>query len=324
MNILVTGGAGFIGSHLVERLLKDGHNVVVVDKSEVNIARNLKDVSCKLVNKDVNQVTENDLPPIDAIVHLAALADIVPSIENPKEYYHANVNGTMAMLELARRVGVKKFVYAASGSCYGDKPPVPTKEDAPIKCKYPYAMTKWLGETLAMHYNQVYKLPVISLRLFNVFGPRSRTTGAYGAVFGVFLKQKLENKPCTIVGDGYQSRDFVFVHDVVDAFTKALMSDKSGEIYNIGSGAHTTIKTLAQNLGFNSFEYVKDRPGEPKLTLASIGKAQKDLGWNPATPFSKGCKIMLENIDYWKDAPLWDKKSIEKATKTWFDYMGSS
>ena len=162
------------------------------------------------------------LPPlfagIDWVFHLAALADIVPSMENPAKYHQANVDGTVAVLEASRYAGVKRFVYSASSSCYGIPDQVPTLETSPIRPMYPYALTKNLGEQCVMHWNQVYQMPCMSLRLFNVYGPRSRTSGTYGAVFGVFLAQKLAGRPFTVVGDGEQTRDFTFVTDVVEAF----------------------------------------------------------------------------------------------------------
>ena len=323
MKILVTGGAGFIGSHLVEKLLKDGHEVTVIDISWVNIENNLNAHSnLKIINADVNNINDTKYDHLDGdyVVHLAALADIVPSIENPTEYHRANVDGTQAILEWSRKRGVKKFIYAASGSCYGDKPPVPTKESDPINCKYPYALTKWMGEQYALHYQKVYGLPVISLRLFNVYGPRSRTTGAYGAVFGVFLAQKLADKPYTVVGSGSQSRDFIYVSDVVDLMVTALMSDKQGEVYNVGSGGHTSINNLVNLLGrINGVDHLPDRPGEPNITLAWIAKAQEHFRFTTKVDFKTGVQKMLDNIEYWKDAPVWTRGSIAEATKTWFE-----
>ena len=326
MNILVSGGGGFIGSHLVDQLLADKHNVTVIDISHENMERNLKNRNnLKVYCCDINNINKiNDIGEIDQIVHLAALADIVPSIDNPGEYHNTNVNGTLQMLEFARARKVKKIIYAASSSCYGDNPPLPTTEKDPINTKYPYALTKWLGEEYCMHWHKVYGLPVISLRLFNVYGPRSRTTGAYGAVFGVFLKQKLEGKPYTIVGSGSQSRDFIYVSDVVDAIVLALNSNKVGEIYNIGSGTHSSIANLVNLLGVtNSVTFLPDRPAEPKTTLAWIGKAQEQLRFNPKIHLSRGVKIMIDNIESFKDAPLWNKENIAEATKTWFDTLGS-
>lgn len=334
MKILVTGGAGFIGSHLVDRLLRDGNEVIVIDNSPENFERNLshhrENPKFTFSVSDIRNIDKlKDQYPLNTIgcdwkfVHLAALADIVPSIDEPLDYHDTNVNGTVQLLELARERNIEKFIYAASSSCYGDKPNVPTKETDPINCKYPYALTKWMGEQYVQHWNKVYGLPTISLRLFNVYGPRSRTTGAYGAVFGVFLSQKIHNKPYTVVGSGSQSRDFIYVTDVVQAIILAMSSKKSGEIYNIGSGGHTSINNLVNLLGVTSgVEKVPARPGEPDITMAWIGKAQTELGFNPAMSLPKGVKIMLDNIKYWENAPVWDRHSIGRATESWFNQLG--
>ena len=197
MKCVVTGGAGFIGSHLVDRLLGDGHDVVVIDNFAIgrpeNLASHAQSPHLKLVKADVTDLAA--IRPlfagIDWVFHLAALADIVPSIEQPIPYHRANVDGTVNVLEAARHANVKRFVYAASSSCYGIPDTYPTPESAETRPMYPYALTKYLGEQCVMHWSKVYKLPAVSLRLFNVYGPRHRTTGTYGAVFGVFLAQKL-------------------------------------------------------------------------------------------------------------------------------------
>jgi UDP-glucose 4-epimerase len=186
---------------------------------------------------------------------------------------------------------------------------------------YPYALTKYFGEQYVMHWDQTYNLPCLSLRLFNVYGPRSRTSGTYGAVFGVFLAQKLAGKPFTVVGDGTQTRDFTYVTDVVNAFIKAAESDKRGEIYNVGSGGTYSVNNLVQLLG-GEIVYIPKRPGEPDCTFADIHKIQHDLGWSPKISFENGVKQILNNIELWRDAPVWDEKTIASATKDWFSYLG--
>ena len=249
------------------------------------------------------------------------MSDIVPSIENPKDYYESNVNGTFNILEACRNYKINKLVYSASSSCYGIPDDYPTKESAPIRPQYPYALTKHLGEQLVMHWNQVYKLPAVSLRFFNVYGPRSRTSGTYGAVFGVFLAQKLARKPYTVVGDGRQTRDFTFVSDIVDAIIVSSESFISGEIINIGSDNTYSVNRLVELLG-GDVVYIPKRPGEPDCTWANISKAKKLLDWYPKITLEEGVKILKENIEYWNEAPLWDKNSIEQATKKWFEYLG--
>ena len=178
-----------------------------------------------------------------------------------------------------------------------------------------------MGEELVIHWEKVYNLPAISLRFFNVYGPRSRTSGTYGAVFGVFLAQKLANKPFTIVGDGNQTRDFTFVSDIVSAIDSAVNSSLSGKIYNVGSGKSISVNRIAELLG-GSKTYIPKRPGEPDSTFADITKIKRELNWKPQFSIEDGIKVLLENIDYWKDAPVWNEKSISEATKDWFKYLG--
>lgn len=257
---------------------------------------------------------------VDWVFHLAALADIVPSIQQPLAYHRANVDGTVAMLEAARSARVKRFIYAASSSCYGIADEFPTRETAPVRLMYPYALTKLIGEQCALHWNQVYGLPCVSLRLFNVYGPRARTSGTYGAVFGVFLAQKLANSPLTVVGDGTQTRDFTFVTDVVEAFVVAATSEVRGEVFNVGSGGTYSVNTLVELLGGEA-AYIPKRPGEPDCTLADITKIRRVLGWEPKVSFETGVKIMLENIEQWRDAPVWTPDEISTASREWFKYL---
>ena len=327
--VLVTGGAGFIGSHLVDRLLDDGHEVIVLDNFATgrreNLAQHQGETRLKIHQVDIAEpeLIQPYFTEVEWVFHLAALADIVPSIQQPLKYHRANVNGTIAVLEAARSSGVKRFVYAASSSCYGIADEFPTPETAPIRLMYPYALTKHLGEYYALHWNKVYRVPSVSLRLFNVFGPRSRTTGAYGAVFGVFLAQKLAAKPFTVVGDGTQTRDFVFVTDVVNAFVRAAESQVEGEIFNVGSGNTYSVNHLVELLN-GDVAYIPKRPGEPDCTFADIRKISQLLGWQPKVSFEEGVRIMMENIDQWRGAPVWNKKSIDEATQDWFAYLGNS
>ena len=251
---------------------------------------------------------------------MAGLADIVPSIEQPKNYYYTNVTGTFNVLQSALDGGAKRFIYAASSSSYGIPKLYPTPETSLIDPHYPYALTKYMGEELVMHWSKVYKLPAISLRLFNVYGPRSRTVGAYGAVFGVFLAQKFKGSPFTVVGDGNQTRDFTYVSDVVDAFIKAAESNVSGEVMNVGSDNHYSINYLVKLLG-GSIVNIPKRPGEPDCTFADINKIKQLLNWMPKVTFEEGVSNMLEIIDNWKDAPIWDADTIDQATSTWFNFL---
>jgi UDP-glucose 4-epimerase len=323
---LVTGGAGFIGSHLCEALLQAGHTVRVVDDYSTGRLENLVDFIDD-GNITVHQVDIRDseaLSPcfegVDWVFHLAGLADIVPSIEEPVRYFQVNVQGTLNVLESARKHGIKRLVYAASSSCYGIPDIYPTPESSAILPQYPYALTKYMGEELVIHWANTYKLPAMALRLFNIYGPRSRTTGAYGAVFGVFLAQKINGEPFTVVGDGTQSRDFTYVTDVADAFITAAKSDLVGEALNIGSGDHQSINRLLELLG-GERTHLPKRPGEPMITFADTAEIEKKLGWKAQVSFEDGVGEMLKRIDAWREAPVWNKESIAQATSAWFKYL---
>ena len=324
---LVTGGAGFIGSHLVDALLAEDISVRVVDNYSTGRPENLAHVSGKveIIEADIAKSGswQKSIQGADWVFHLGALADIVPSIQRPEDYFLANVNGTFNVLEAARNAGVKRFIYAASSSCYGIPESYPTAETAEISPQYPYALTKRLGEELVMHWAQLYNLPAIALRLFNVYGPRSRTSGTYGAVFGVFLAQKLAGKPFTVVGDGTQTRDFTYVTDVASALLTAAKSSSYAQIYNVGSGETVSVNRLVELLG-GEVTYIPKRPGEPDCTYADITKIRRELKWQPKVNIKHGVDNVLANIDYWKSAPVWTPATIAVATQDWFKYLGEN
>ncbi|MBD99170.1 MAG: NAD-dependent dehydratase [Verrucomicrobia bacterium] len=327
MKILVTGGCGFIGSHMVDRLLNDGHDVVVLDNCSTGRLENLEhqkentQLTVHVCDIADYEIIEPYFKGVDRVFHIAALADIVPSIQEPLKYHRSNVDGTINVLEASRIHEIKHLIYAASSSCYGIPEVYPTPESTPIDPQYPYALTKYLGEEYVMHYHKIYQLPVTSMRFFNVYGPRSRTSGTYGAVFGVFLAQKLANKPYTIVGDGTQTRDYTYVTDVVDACVSASENEKSiGEIFNVGSNNHYSVNRLVELLGGEKI-HIPKRPGEPDCTFADTTKIKDVIGWSPSVSFEKGVQNMIDNIDYWREAPVWDSNSIKDATKDWFKYL---
>ncbi|MEL0246818.1 MAG: GDP-mannose 4,6-dehydratase [Alphaproteobacteria bacterium] len=327
MRILVTGCAGFIGSHLTETLLNQGFKVYGIDNLSNGKLSNIsffnKNTNFIFLEYDINEIDkfEKVLDEVDVIYHLAALADIVPSIQNPKSYFNSNVNGTFNLIRNCENKRVKKIIYAASSSCYGIPDKYPTSENSPILPQYPYALTKRLGEEIIFHFGNLYKIPVVSLRLFNVYGPRARTSGTYGAVFGVFLAQKLAKKPFTVVGDGEQTRDFTFVDDVVNAFIEMMDTNIKNEIFNVGSGKTYSVNTLINLLGSNKIVNIPKRPGEPDCTFADISKILKKTSWKPKISFEDGVKKLMESIDDFKDAPVWDPLSIENQTKDWFKYL---
>ena len=324
---LVTGGAGFIGSHMVDLLLSKGFLVRVIDNLTSGRLQNL-DQHKNNKNLEVEVLDIRNVKPdasnfknVSCVFHFAGIGDIVPSIERPSDYMDVNVQGTVKILEACRHNKVKKLVYAASSSCYG-LAETPTDEKAPICPQYPYALSKYMGECACFHWHKVYGLPVNSIRIFNAYGTRSRTSGAYGSVIGVFLKQKLEEKPFTLVGDGTQTRDFVYASDVAKAFLLAAETPLKGEVFNLGSGNPQSINRLIELLKGKVIPIPK-RPGEPDCTWANITKIQQTLKWTPSISFDEGIGKILANIEYWREAPLWDPESIKQSTKIWFDYLSN-
>jgi UDP-glucose 4-epimerase len=323
---VVSGGAGFIGSHMADNLLAHGYRVRALDnlvsgrESNLRHLGNNPDFTFERIDIRALEPGHSLFENAEYVFHFAGLGDIVPSIERPLEYMSTNVQGTAHVLECARRAKVRKLVYAASSSCYG-LAATPTREDHPIAPQYPYALSKWMGEQACFHWHRVYGLPVNSVRIFNAYGTRVRTTGAYGAVFGVFFRQKLAGQPYTVVGDGTQRRDFLYVTDVAEAFRLAAETDKTGEIWNLGAGNPQSVHHLVELLG-GEITYIPKRPGEPDCTWADISRITRDLKWKPRVSFEEGVARMMEEIEVWRDAPLWDPKSIATATKTWFQYLG--
>lgn len=323
---IVTGGAGFIGSHITELLLNEGIKVRVIDNMINGQPENIKRFSAnpnyEFKKRDItSNLDERLFYNVNYIFHMAGLADIVPSVENPISYYNTNVTGTLNILEIAKKIKtLEKFVYAASSSCYGIAETFPTPETAEIKPEYPYALTKRLGEECVLHWGKVYNLPVVSLRFFNVYGPRARNNNTYGAMFKIFLSQKLNDAPLTIVGDGEQKRDFIFVSDVARAAYVAATSTITGECLNIGAGNPKSVNQIAEMISKKRV-HIPKRPGEPDLTWADITKARELLGWEPKISLEEGVKVMLDNIEYWRNSPVWTPETIQQATKSWFEHL---
>lgn len=325
MKAVVTGGAGFIGSHLVENLLAANYEVIVIDNFSTGTKNNVWGFQdqVEIISHDIcTKFPTNIFRECSVVFHLAALADIVPSIERPIDYMATNVQGTVNVLEAARESGVDRIIYTASSTCYGIAREFPTNEKHPNHPMFPYALSKYLGELVFFHWLELYGLKGLSLRLFNVYGPRARTTGNYGAVMGVFLAQKIANQPYTVVGDGTQSRDFTYVSDVVRAFVTAGESSLSGEAINIGTQNPQSINRLVQLLG-GTVEFIPKRPGEPDKTHADISKARNLLKWEPEVDFEQGISEVLDQIELWKDAPVWNRAQINNATSTWFEFLGT-
>ena len=296
---VITGGAGFIGSNLANHLVKIGHKVIILDNfvsGKRSNLEHLKKKDVKIIKKNVskNKNLNKYLKGADYIFHLAAFAQIMPSIKNPKKYFKNNVIGTLKVLEAAKSIKIKKLIYAASSSCYGSSKKIPTSEKDKIELNNPYAATKFLGEELVMKYASIFKMPNISFRFFNVYGPKINISGPYSAVIGNFLFQKKNNKPLTIVGNGQQTRDFIHIDDLVSAFLKAIKSKKVNKIYNLGSGKRTSINTIAKIIGGKK-KFIPTRPGETKHSLANISKLKKEINWKPKTSINTGIKKLLSN-----------------------------
>lgn len=310
---------------MVDALLADGANVTVLDNFSTGRMSNLEHVLDKInvIDSDlsIKNGWEKHFEGVDWVIHLAALADIVPSIKSPETYMNSNVTGTMNVLQASTKHGVKRFVYAASSSCYGLATTFPTPETAEISPQYPYALSKHMGEQLVLHWSKVYGLPALSLRFFNVYGPRSRTSGTYGAMFGVFLAQKLAKKPFTIVGNGEQTRDFTFVTDVADVVVLAAKSHLSAKCYNVGSGRTISVNQIVHLLG-GDHTYIPKRPGEPDCTFADTTLIERDMNWKAKIVIEDGVNLVLEQISYWKEAIVWTPETISKATEDWFRFLG--
>jgi UDP-glucose 4-epimerase len=287
--VLVTGGAGFIGSHVVDALIGEGHEVLVLDNFSTGRKEN---VNAKATIAEVDITDYEKLRPLfrdrEAVFHLAAEARIQPSIENPLSSERNNIAGTLNVLWAAKEAGVKKVIYSASSSVYGNQERYPVDESMEPHPKNPYAVTKLVGELYAALLADLYKLPTVSLRYFNVYGPRQLADGPYATVIGIFLKQKKDGLPLTIVGTGEKRRDFTHVRDVVRANLLAWKKDEGrGSVYNIGTGKNYNVNEVAAFVG-GATTTLPDRPGEATISLADNAKAKQFLGWKPHVSLQEG------------------------------------
>ena len=287
--IVVTGGAGFIGSHLVDALVERGFDVHVIDNL---IAGKIENVNkqAKFFKEDIRNfdAVKKIMEGAEYIFHLAALPRVQYSIENPAETNDVNINGLLNILVAAKEAKVKKIIYSASSSAYGNQEKLPLKEDMPANPLSPYGLQKYVGELYCQVFNAVYGLSTVSLRYFNVYGPRLDPEGDYALVIGRFLKQKKEGKPLTIVPDGEQTRDFTHIRDVIAANIFAMESDKvgKGEVINIGAGKNYSVNKIAEIIGGPTI-FIEPRT-EPKHALADITKAKELLGWEPKVSLEEG------------------------------------
>ena len=297
-NSVITGGAGFVGSNLVDRLVSIGHKVIVLDNFVSGKKSNLShhsEKNVKIIKIDISDKNlDKYFKKADYIFHLAALAQIIPSFKDPNKYFKNNVIGTLNVLKAAKKVKIKKLIYAASSSCYGTPKKFPSSEKDKIDLKHPYAVTKFIGEELVMRYASIFKMPNISFRFFNVYGPRLNVSGQYSAVIGNFLTQTKNRKPLTVVGDGKQTRDFIHVDDLIDAFIQVIKTKSVNKIYNLGSGKRTSINTIAKIFGGKK-KFIPIRPGEPKNSVANIKKVKKEINWKPNISIEQGIKSLLSS-----------------------------
>ena len=278
MKVCITGGCGFIGSNLYKELIGKGHQVIVIDNLSTGNLDNLPQGSTVVV-KNICKITSEDLKGIDIVFHCAALARVQMSIQEPINYNQTNVTGTLKVLEASRQAGVKRLIYSASSSAYGDTTEFPTTENAPTDPMSPYALQKYIGELYCKQYSILYNLETVCLRYFNVYGENMATKGAYRTAIGIFKDLHKQGKPLTITNDGEQRRDFTYVKDVVSANILAMESHKVGkaEIFNIGNGDNYSVNEIA-----NAFGGEKEFIGnviEPRITLADNTKAKEVLGW---------------------------------------------
>jgi UDP-glucose 4-epimerase len=296
MKVLITGGAGFIGSNLAEKLLAEGHKVTVMDNISTgkreNIPKDAEFFELDIANLDsIKAIFKNK----DVVFHVAAIPRISRSIENPAESFSSNVTGTLNVLLASRDAGVRRVVYSASSSAYGIQEKLPLSEDMRSRPLNPYALTKYIGEELCKEFTDLYGLDTISLRYFNVYGQKMDIRGEYATVIGKFLRLKSEGKPLTIVGDGKQTRDFTHVDDIVTANVLAMRIEcGGGEVINTGGGDRHSVLEIADLIGGEKV-HVPQRPAEIRDTLADITKAKRILAWEPKVGFKEGIERLISN-----------------------------
>jgi UDP-glucose 4-epimerase len=306
MRALVTGGAGFIGSHLCERLLRDGHAVRALDNFSSGKPENLAGLANKveLVEADVRDMPRLDYESrgCDVIFHEAAVVSVPYSVEHPQETHDVNIQGTLNVLQAARRQKVRRVVFACSAAVYGEEPTLPKREDMPPLPVSPYGVEKIAGELYMQCWAKLYGVETVSLRYFNVFGPRQDPSSPYSGAISVFVDRALRGEAPTIFGDGQQCRDFVYVANVVDAnLLAATREGVSGRAYNVGCGARTTLNELLAAIGRivgRTIEPVRAAPraGDIRESVADIGRARVELGYEPKIALGEGLKRLIEHI----------------------------
>lgn len=300
---LVTGGAGFIGSHLTEALVKRGAKVIVIDNLTSGTKKNLEGIKDNItfIEADIRSkdVVKEAMNGVDIVFHQAALRSVPASVENPQDFIDVNIKGTINLLQQATAARVKKFIFASSSSVYGDTPSLPQKEGQEGKTLSPYALTKLAGEHLMYMWHKLYGLQTLSLRYFNVYGPRQNPNDKNAPVIATFINNILNDKPPTIHGDGEQSRDFTYIANVVHAnLLAAKTPNLQGQAINIGQGKTTTINELINHIKTHlkkktQPQHAPPRPGDMKKTQADLSKAKELIGYEPTMSFKEGLKITI-------------------------------
>ena len=299
MRVLVTGGAGFIGSNLVDNLINDGHDVIIIDNLSTGKKDNINP-KAEFYNIDISDMDVRGkcsmFDGVDVVFHTAASARVQPSIDNPIEFNKVNVNGTLNILKACVDYGVNRFVYSSSSSVYGNVEQLPTSENHKLNPMSPYALQKLIGEQYCKLFSELYDLETVCLRYFNVYGERQSTEGAYTLVMGKFAQQMMNGESMTIRGDGNQRRDFTYVGDVVDANIRAGFYEHPmwGEVFNIGNGDNRSVNQIATMMGGKRVHV--DPVIEPKETLADNQKAREMLGWKTTTKIEDWVKIYKEEL----------------------------
>lgn len=288
-NVVVTGGAGFIGSHLVDRLIEKGYNVTIIDDLSSGKVDNINP-KANFFRYDISEL--KFMEKVDYVFHLAAIARVPYSIAHPTITHKVNITGTYNVLKAALDAGVRKVIFASSSSVYGDQE-LPLREEAPARPKSPYAYQKFVGEGYMRLFNEVYSLPTVSLRFFNVYGKRAVPDSEYSLVIGKFLRMKREKEPLTIFGDGEQSRDFTYVDDIVSALILTLENPVENEVINLCNGRNVTVNRIADLIGGEK-KYLPPRKGDVQHTLGDNSKAYNLLGWEPVTQIEEGIKMTEE------------------------------
>lgn len=320
---IVTGAAGFLGSHLVDQLMKADHEVVAIDNeingSWSNLEQWFENPRFKKVHKDILEIQNDDenFRDCDYVFHLAGLECPVTSLNKPEIFFSTNIHGTVKILQASKQSDLKKFVYAGSSSVYGDAS-TPTLETDGTSPMTPSCLTKSQAEDIAFHWGEVFDFPVVSLRIFNAYGPRDKTKLYPGSAFSIWMKQKCNEQALTVVGDGTHARDFIYCTDVANAFYIAALEGKADEVYNIGSGKAISLNEFTDRIKGKKL-FLKNKEDEPTKTWADISKFQFDCNWQPRIPLESGVEFSLDVLNDWKDDISWNEENLNQFFQAWFE-----